>query len=176
MKYEERKSFKDLNENSVEEWAKLLDKEPKSTSLEKEKMQSIITLALYEETIEENETTEKFFESTPVASAFRKRIEMFHNYEITKTGMIFLFLAFPKFNFGTSTMMANYLQYISKINNIKKFSIDYLMTSVFPLGVFSEETLQKAWEMQKIKSDNPNSQIESDNMLDYAFCCKSLKD
>lgn len=176
MKYEERKSFKDLNENSVEEWAKLLDKEPKSTLLEEGKMNGIITLAMNEELYEETAAIERFFESTPVAGAFRKRIEMLHNYEITKTGMIFLFLAFPKFNFGTSTMMANYLQYISKINNVKKFSMDYLMSSVFPLGVFSEETLQKAWEMQKIKSDNPNSQIESDNMLDYAFCCKSLKD
>lgn len=166
-----RMKFEDLKESSVEEWAKLLDSEPKKTPLPKEHTEQIFYLMVDKEVIEESENTQKFFTECCVAKVFSTRIRACHDYEITKTGMVFLLLAFSNFTFATSTMIANYLQYISKIKCIKRFDIDILARDIFPLGVFSEKTLNEAWELQKVEADtrHPN-----DNMLDYSFCCKSI--
>jgi hypothetical protein len=73
---------------------------------------------------------------------------------------------------GQAVMYVYYLMY--KAKNLKKEEItfDTLCQDIFPLGFFTEETLNYYWDEQKVKKDPSRS--GSDNLLDYSEAAKSL--
>ena len=82
-------------------------------------------------------------------------------------------------NFGRSTMMANYLQWICHKHHIHKITLNEFCMDVFPMGFPSEEQWCTLWDLQKVdvKCLQPGSDFygSSDNILDYSSCGFSIR-
>lgn len=153
----------DLNESSIEKWAAELDKQPKRTQLTKDNAELFMKMLLIGESLDVNPKFKAELEKDFMCGMFMKRVAVCHDYEITPSGVLFISMV-PGFRPGVSTMMANYLQYLSFTKGIKKFTVDTLAKEVFPFGFFSEATLDEFWDKQKLETDGDH---RIDNMLDY---------
>lgn len=154
----------EIKQNSIEkifceEFTKL-----KPVPLTDSQSEVLINLILDKEKINAIEIEEKPF----LYQLLEKRIEKLHNYKIEVSAMIYLtsILKSP----GNVVMYCWYLQYQSKIKNIKTFTIDDLV-NIFPIGFPSNDELKKVWDMQKII--RPSMEY-SDNLLDYKEAGKSM--
>jgi hypothetical protein len=71
---------------------------------------------------------------------------------------------------GEAVMYAYIISYRMKHAGItKSLGLETLCESIFPMGVFSRNSLEKFWDSQKVKSLKG-----SDNLLDYPEASKSL--
>ena len=105
-----------------------------------------------------------------MASVIWLRIKYCHTYSITPA--LAVYLGEIVTNFGISTMMCNYLQYMANKHKLKVISCKDWGLKIFHHGYFNDEDWQKAWELQKINAEGEGS----DNMLDYSGCYNSIKD
>lgn len=112
-----------------------------------------------------------------MASVLWLRIKHLHTYRITPSLALFLGNSIIK-NFGTSTMIANYLQYIAYKHNLDVISVKEWNEIVFPNGYPTDESWNKAWDLQKI---TPEIRKEygitdfTDNILDYPQFSESIR-
>ncbi len=112
-----------------------------------------------------------------MASVLWLRIKHLHTYKITPSLALFLGNSIIK-NFGTSTMIANYLQYIAYEHNLDIISVKEWNQIVFPNGYPTDESWNKAWDLQKI---TPEIRKEygitdfTDNILDYPQFSESIR-
>ena len=105
-----------------------------------------------------------------VGSAFWLRVKHFHTYSVTPS--LALFLASDVLdNFGKSTMMAAYLQYIAVKRGIKTIGISEWAQWAFPWGLPTEDEWERLWNAQKIPFD-----MREDTMTDNMLDCPNLFD
>lgn len=100
-----------------------------------------------------------------LASAFWLRIKYLHTYSITPSAAMFLVSHVIK-NFGISTMMAAYLQYIAHQHGIKRIGIKEFSMWAFPFGLPTNEEWERLWNLQKIPMEEREGGM-SDNTLDH---------
>lgn len=151
----------------IEEWAKLV-KSSKKVELSDESTQKLISVILNRKEIDEDK---EFIESLEnkklgIGSAFWLRVKHCHTYTVTPSLVLYLISDGVLSNFGMSTMMANYLQYVCHEIGITKIGIEEFCRNVFPWGLPSEEEWNTLWDLQKLPAEMRESGM-SDNMLDY---------
>jgi len=88
--------------------------------------------------------------------------------EIDKGAAIMVWLACE--TPGQAVMYSYYISYMMKQRQLgKAIDLQTLCSEVFPLGFFTQESLQSLWDEQKVKRERG-----SDNLLDYTQASKSL--
>lgn len=141
--------IKTPNENSIKEWAQAVDKMDRNTPLGYEGSHSFCSLVLGETEFESDPEFMEYLESMFMTKLIIKRITAIHSYTITKAAITFL---------GTisktpaqAVMLMNYLQYKTNELGINNVDMEFLsMGRLFGHGLFSDQDLDKAWDMQKI--------------------------
>lgn len=149
----------------IEEWAKKVE-HSKKQKLSKEAVKHFIMVQLNAKKIDEDKELIADLENKRfgVGSAFWLRVKHLHTYSITPS--LALFLATEVLdNFGKSTMMAAYLQYIAWKIGIKTIGISEWAQWAFPMGLPTEDEWQRLWNAQKIPFDMREDTM-TDNMLD----------
>jgi hypothetical protein len=91
------------------------------------------------------------------------------NCKIDKASRIFVSLACS--TPGEIVMYTYYIAYAMKKGNIDDLSIERLCLDIFPVGLFSEDSLHEYWDKQKV---NPGENMGGDNLLDYSKASESL--
>lgn len=87
-------------------------------------------------------------------------------------------------NFGKSTMIINLLQYIAHERGLKNIGMKEFGMFVFPMGVPTEESWEKAWEANKLQNIFTKEEVVElwgdmtvpDNILDYPRSMESIRD
>ena len=134
----------------IEEWAKKVE-HSKKQELSKEAAKRFMTVCLNAKKIDEDKELIADLENKRhgVGSAFWLRVKHLHTYSVTPS--LALFLASDVLdNFGKSTMMAAYLQYIAWKRGIKTIGIN---------------EWERLWDAQKIPLEDRFDAM-TDNMLD----------
>lgn len=157
----------ELNKNSIEEWAKLVPTKSKRTLTHSE-TETYIKCALNSDIIDANPKIVEDIEKGDLGygSVFWKRVKSCHTYKVTPSLCVYLASSIL-FNFGISTMMANYLQYVAHKHGIKEIGITEWSTYAFPWGVPTEQSWKELWDAQK---------YEGSNLLDNSEYMESIKD
>lgn len=164
----------EIKENSIELWAieaeKLFkqDQNPMSDELSK----TFITCCMSEQEMEQSEDIREKLSKKELGlcSVFYNRVKYCHTYEASIALCLFMGLASE--SFGEVTIYANYLQYQANKHNMKRIDMGFIGEKVFPMGLPSRETLNKVWDMQKVKRE---SDFDSDNLLDIVISSKKNK-
>lgn len=162
------KSYKDLSETSIEEWAKELDACEKRM-LEPQGAHAFIVMFQNEKEIEDDK--DKRFESLlngwNGTNLIHRRL-LLHSYTMTKAAKLFcgMLINSP----GEMVMMVNYFQYKCHLHQINHIDMRTLSEKIIPMGWFSHNTLQQFWDKQKFISKRDNLL----NMLDNPEFGKSL--
>ena len=164
------KSYKELSETSIEEWAKELDACEKQ-ELTYEDAGFLITLLMHEEEIEEDKDKkfETLLDRCNGIALLHKRLNL-HTYTMSKAAKVFcgMLINSP----GEMVMMANYFQYKCHLHHIKHIDMRALSEKIMPMGWFSRDTLQQFWDKQKYVSED-NCLL---NMLDNPEYGKSIRE
>ena len=157
----------ELKENAVELWCEEFKKRC-NTSLNEKQGEVLIVLLLNQENFNKNETIIKEIEDgNSYLTVLARRIKNGNfTYTVTPAGLLFLESLVE--NFGTSTMICAYLQWVSYKKGIKEFDIDNISKEVFPFGFPSDKDLNELWDMQKVRGEMP------DNGLDWRITYKSI--
>ena len=162
------KSYKDLSETSIEEWAKELDACEK-IEFDPVVIDPFIKFCLNEKAVEEDKSNifQTALESWTGSALLHKRLTL-HNYTMTKSAKLFcgILITSP----GEMVMMANYFQYKCHLHQINHIDMRALSEKIIPMGWFSRDTLNQFWDKQKYVSED-NSLL---NMLDNPEYGKSL--
>jgi len=88
--------------------------------------------------------------------------------EIGKAAAVFVSLACE--TPGEAVMYSYYISYKMKQLELgNSIDLKTLCTDIFPRGLFTRETLNEVWDLQKVKRERG-----SDNLLDYFGASKSL--
>lgn len=163
------KSYKELSETSIEEWAKELDACEKQ-DLTYEEARSFITLGISEKEIEEDK--DKDFEALlngwNGTALIHKRLNL-HTYTMSKAAKVFCGILNK--SPGEMVMMANYFQYKCHLLHVKHIDMRAL-SNIIPMGWFSRDTLQQFWDKQKYVSEDGRLL----NMLDNPDYGKSIRE
>lgn len=162
------KTYKELNESSIEQWAAELDGKPRE-GLSKEKLSMILDLGRMESRIEADEDG-KFAELCKGwngVAIINKRLQL-HTFSMSKAAQTFmgLLIDLP----GEATIALNYFQYRCAKKNLHHIDMVNLYCEIIPGGWFSDDTLREAWEAQKYVSENDGLL----NMLDNSAYGKSI--
>ena len=91
--------------------------------------------------------------------------------EFTKSALIFIGLLCDRP--ATAKLYAIHIIDQARIKGQNQITCNWLST-VFPMGVFSNEDLEKVWDSQKVERLNDGS-FSSDNLVDYPTAFNSLK-
>lgn len=102
-----------------------------------------------------------------------RRIKACHTYTIDPTAVIALGYMIDRP--GTSTMIANFLQYKCYMYGINHVSLAFLCERVFPNGWPTQEALNKAWVDQKGFDHTGDIPVEI-NLLDNTKYYETIKD
>lgn len=152
-------------QSMIEEWAKKVE-HSKKQELSKEAANHFMMVCLNAKKIDEDKELIDDLENKRhgVGSAFWLRVKHLHTYSVTPS--LALFLASDVLdNFGKSTMMAAYLQYIAWKRGIKTIGINEWAQWAFPWGLPTEDEWERLWNAQKIPFDMREDTM-TDNMLD----------
>lgn len=112
-------------------------------------------------------------QETPVSTRFIQK-SLHHRFTFTINDPCLLILSEVCATFGDTIMILTYIQYKAKQKGIKHVTAKALCQEIFPFGFPTKKSLEKAWEMQKVKRDEYNVN-GSDNLLDYPFAMKSIQ-
>lgn len=152
-------------QSMIEEWAKKVE-HSKKQELSKEAAKDFMMVCLNAKKIDEDQELIADLENKlhGVVSAFWLRVKHLHTYSVTPS--LALFLASDVLdNFGKSTMMAAYLQYIAWKRGIKTIGISEWAQWAFPMGLPTEDEWERLWNAQKIPLEDRFDDM-TDNMLD----------
>ena len=105
-----------------------------------------------------------------ILQAIEKRAEACLDVEIDKGALVFVYGVADRI--GIAIMYIYYMQWWAKKNGVKKIDFRVVAERIFPLGVFTEESLRKAWDSQK-RIMEPG-ETGSDNRIDYAEASQSI--
>lgn len=166
------KSKKDLTIYDVENWAKEVEKfSPRQ--LTEEEVRKFLMYSIGEKRVDNDEELIQLLDKKKggMASVIWLRIKHCHTYSITPALAVYLGEIIS--NFGVSTMICNYLQYMAHKHKLKVITCNDWGMKIFPMGYISDDDWEKAWNLQKISVEVGEG---SDNMLDYSGCYDSIKD
>lgn len=164
------KSYKELSETSIEEWAKELDACEKRI-LEPKEYHVFMVMYQNEKAVEDDK--DKRFKSLlngwNGTNLINRRL-LLHSYTMTKATQIFcgMLINSP----GEMVMMANYFQYKCHLHHIKHIDMRALSEKIIPMGWFSRDTLQQFWDKQKYVAED-NRLL---NMLDNPEYGRSIRE
>lgn len=149
----------------IEEWAKKVE-HSKKQELSEVEAKDFMMIYLNAKKIDEDKSLIADLENKhyEVGSAFWLRVKRIHTYSVTPSLALFLSLHILN-NFGKSTMMAAYLQYIAWKRGIKTIGISEWAAWAFPWGLPTEDEWERLWNAQKIPFDMREDTM-TDNMLD----------
>lgn len=151
--------------HAIEDWAKVVA-QIKKEEMTTDEMRLFITCYTREEDMSKDPELMKLLESNDnYASILWNRLKCCHTVEVSPAAC--LFLGYHITNFGISTMVANYLQYVAHKCRIKKIGMNDVGMKVFPHGFPTEETWRKLWDMQKAD--------DGGNILDDVACGESIR-
>lgn len=162
------KKLSELNESSVEEWCEKYIENGEWRALNKLESEQLASIILYEDKFDEDDEINDFIKNHFPLSVMNRRIEVVHTYTVSPSVMLMMgnFVSNP----AIAVMMANYLQY--KVSQLDTDFINVLcFIEIFRKGYPIENSLQIAWDNQKVI---PDSQMGSDNMLDYRLFSNSI--
>lgn len=150
--------------HAIEDWCKNVDQAEKREMTEDES-RIFISCYMNESKMSQDPELMKILESKEnYASVLWNRLKL-HTIDVSP--VVCLFLGYHITNFGTSTMIANYLQYVAYKSSIKKIGMNEVGMKVFPHGFPSEEAWRKLWDMQKAD--------DGGNILDDVACGESIR-
>lgn len=151
--------------HAIEDWAKKVDQAEKRVMTEDES-RIFVCCFMQEKKMNDDPELMKLLESNDnYSSILWNRLKCCHTVEVSPAACLFLGCHIA--NFGISTMVANYLQYVAHKYRIKKVGVNEVGMKVFPNGFPTEETWRMLWDMQK--SD------DGGNILDDAACGESIR-
>ena len=165
MKY---KTYKELNESSIEQWAAELDAKPKE-GMPEEHIEYLVRLTVSEKFMEDDKDG-KFAELCKGwngVAIINKRLQL-HTFSMSKAAQTFMGLLIDQP--GKAVMALNYFQYKCAKMNMWRIDMTLLCSRIIPDGWFSEDVLREAWEAQKYVSENDGLL----NMLDNPAYGKSI--
>ena len=165
------KTKKDLTIYDVENWSKEVEKF-QTRQLTEEEAKTFLMCSISEKRLGDDKELIQLLDEKKggIASVIWLRIKHCHTYSITPALAIYLGEIIS--NFGISTMMRNYLQYMAHKHKLKVITCKDWGLKIFPFGYISDDDWEKAWNLQKIIPEDGGS----DNMLDYSGCYNSIKD
>jgi hypothetical protein len=141
-------------------------KKEKTIPLSEEQMKMLLSLLVMDEEESQklyDELTKEFF----MIKIFEDRLKATGR-ELNKAGLAFVSLCCT--TPGEAVMYAYYIASQMKRKELgQKIDLQTLCMEIFPFGIFSRESLEKAWDGQKIERESG-----SDNLLDYAKASESL--
>lgn len=150
--------------HAIEDWAKEVAS-IKKEEITNDEMRMFITCYTREEDMNNDPELMKLLESNDnYASVLWNRLKL-HTVDVSP--VVCLFLGYHITNFGISTMVANYLQYVAHKCRIKKIGMNDVGMKVFPHGFPTEEEWRKLWYMQKAD--------DGGNILDDVACGESIR-
>lgn len=150
--------------HAIEDWAKEVEKAEFREMTEHE-AKMFLTCFMNENRMKDDQDLMKILESKDnYASVLWNRLKL-HTVEVSPVACIFLESLI--FNFGISTMIANYLQYVAHKHQIKKIGMNEIGMNVFPNGSPTDKAWKELWEMQKAD--------DGGNILDDAACGESIR-
>ena len=163
----------EIKENSIELWAIEAEKLFKQNAqpMDDDLAKTFLACCLNEDKIENDKDVldQLVNKKLGYCSVFYNRVKYCHTYEVSLAACLFMGQGCN--SFGEVTIYANYLQYQAHRHNVKRVDIRFIGMYVFPMGLPSKEILQKVWDMQKVIRKDA---FDSDNLLDYGICQKSI--
>lgn len=118
--------------HAIEDWAKLVAS-IKKEEMTTDEMRLFITCYTHEEDMNNDQELMKLLESKDnYASVLWNRIKACHTYEVSPA--LCLYLGKVISNFGISTMIANYLQFVAHEHGLKKICMNDFGMYAFPNG------------------------------------------
>lgn len=136
--------FSEATIANFNKWAKELDTE-KTVPMSEEVAYLMVNLLLGSKISEEGRNSFLF-------RLIKKRVETMHSYLIDDEAT--LMISAVAHSPGEAVMYCNYIQWKSDTENLPVITLNDLCMKLFPFGFFSHESLEKAWDNQKIKGDN----------------------
>ena len=150
--------------HAIEDWCKNVDQAEKREMTEEE-ARVFISCFMHEEKMNKDPKLMELLESKDnYSSVLWNRLKV-HTVDVSPA--VCLFLGYHISNFGISTMVANYLQYVAHKHQVKNIGMNDVGMKVFPHGFPTEETWRMLWEMQKAD--------DGGNILDDASCGESIR-
>lgn len=167
------KNANELTIYDVENWAKEVEKFPVRPLTDDEvKTFLLCSISEFDKNIQKDDLIKLLDDKKGgMASVIWLRIKFCHTYSITPD--LAVYLGEIVTNFGLSTMLCNYMQYMANKHKLKVITCKDWGMKIFPNGYISDDDWRKAWDLQKI---TPIENMASDNMLDYSGCYDSIKD
>lgn len=172
--------------DKIERWAKKFEEHMKIRELTKEETKLFLSASFNEKQINEDKEILKLLETKKagLASVMYLRVKSIHTYELTPALAVYLFESGIINNFGKSTMIINYLQYIAHERGLKNIGMKEFGMFVFPMGVPTEESWDKAWEANKLQNIFIKEEVMElqrditapDNILDYPRAMESIRE
>lgn len=163
------KQLSSLNESSIEEWCKELDK-CQRRQMTKDESDILLRATLSEKQTTNDDLYDKMVASNDnMVAMIHKRIKYCHTY--TASNAVVVFLAYLCNSPGMAVEYCHFIQY--KCHQIKCSHVDMFVfsRSIFPWGFFTDADLQQMWDKQKAVGDDG-----SVNMLDYNQLMKSIQE
>lgn len=163
--------------HAIEDWAKNVAQK-QMRQLTDEETRDFIRYCLVSKQLDKDQELINLLNNKKAgyASVLWLRIKTIHTYSITPSLCIYLGECVIK-NFGMSTMIANYLQYIAKTKGLKTIGFDEFSRYAFPMGYPTDKSWNELWDLQKIDLEFRSQDCYRcmDNILDYPQFMESLK-
>jgi hypothetical protein len=162
---------------AVEEiFCKGFDKIPFNVPMDKLEMQMMMNALQFEEGLIEadpfaNLSEEEEKELPFAVKMVKQSIKTRFTFEMTDCMQVLV--AIIAKSAGTCVMYLTYLQYRAKKLGVKEITAMEFAQNIFPMGLPSEENLQKLWYSQKVNTKDGIG--GSDNLLDYQSALVSIQ-
>jgi hypothetical protein len=163
---------KELNQDSIRQWAEKLDDNKKIIQMTKDQAIEFQKILLVQNDIDSDSVLLKRVEEKKmgIASLIYLRAKYIHTFKLHMSVVMLLGVICK--SPGDCVIYLNYIQYKSHLLGIKDIDSNVFCTKLFPMGILSEQTLKESWDAQKVQDAYINH--SSDNMLDYVECGKSI--
>ena len=168
--------------DAIELWCEEVEKCKFSVPQMSEKETGLlVNLSLSAEKIDNDKELLSLVESKQAGmlSVFWLRVKHCHTYKVSMSLAAFISEVIIKNNFGKSTMMANYLQWICHKQHLPKITLKEFCIDVFPMGFPTDEQWHKLWDLQKVDVEylQPDGELygHPDNILDYTEFAETIR-
>lgn len=172
--------------NKTEEWVKKFMNGMKTRELTKEEAKLFLSAYFNEKQINEDKEILELLETKKagLASVMHLRVKNIHTYKLSPAVAVYLSESGIVNNFGKSTMMTTFFQYIAHERGLKNIGMKEFGMFVFPMGVPTEESCEKAWEANKLQNIFIKEEVMElrrdmtapDNILDYPMAMESIRE
>ena len=149
----------------IAEWAANLDTHGDRCCMNSNNAEMFIQILMISNSPNAKEFESSLENNLGVDKILKSRFEVF-GYKISNTVTSLVCCLINTLSPGNLVMYANYLAYKCKINNWDELTANNVCIDLFPFGGFTEESLNEAWQNQK---------IDGANLLDMFDAGKSIQ-